>query len=86
MTLFSTALPETRLSLFVGFIVVIGSMMYPANKKKVRPNYIPWFDIVLMVLGAAAFFYFAFGGLLYKQQSVFFLPHKQADGCERTVC
>ena len=60
MTLFSTELPETRLARFVGFIVIIGYMMYPANKKKVRPNYIPWYDIVLMVLGAAAFFYFAF--------------------------
>lgn len=63
MTLFSTALPETRLSLFVGFIVIIGYIMYPANKKKVRPNYIPVYDIVLMVLGAAAFFYFAFNAI-----------------------
>ncbi len=63
MTLFSTELPETRLARFVGFIVIIGYMMYPANKKKVRPNYIPWYDVVLMVLGAAAFFYFAFNAI-----------------------
>jgi TRAP transporter 4TM/12TM fusion protein len=59
MTLFSTALPETRLSLFLGFIVIIGYLVYPANKKRVRVNYIPWYDVVLMVVGAGCFFYFA---------------------------
>jgi TRAP transporter 4TM/12TM fusion protein len=59
MTLFSTTLPEVRLSLFLGFIVVIGYLIYPANKKKVRTNYIPWYDVALMVVGAACFFYFA---------------------------
>ncbi|MBQ9022106.1 MAG: TRAP transporter permease [Eggerthellaceae bacterium] len=63
MTLFSTELPETRLARFVGFIIIIGYIMYPANKKKVRPNYIPVYDIVLMVFGAAAFFYFAFNAI-----------------------
>ncbi|MBQ9069105.1 MAG: hypothetical protein IJ131_08605, partial [Eggerthellaceae bacterium] len=63
MTLFSTELPETRLARFLGFIVVIGYMMYPANKKKVRPNYMPWYDIVLMVVGAGAFFFFAFNAI-----------------------
>ena len=59
MTLFSTALPETRLSLFVGFIIVIGYIMYPARKGHVKVNHIPWYDIVIMLLGAGAFFYFA---------------------------
>ena len=59
MTLFSTVLPETRLSLFLGFIIVIGFLIYPADKHHVKPNRIPWYDIVLMVLGAGSFFYFA---------------------------
>ena len=63
MTLFSTALPEVRLTLFLGCIVVIGFLVYPANKKKVRTNYIPWYDILLMIIGAACFFYFAFEGI-----------------------
>lgn len=63
MTLFSTALPETRLSLFLGFIVVIGFLLYPANKHKVQTNYVPWYDIVLMVVGAGCFFYFAFNAM-----------------------
>ncbi|MDY2722645.1 MAG: TRAP transporter fused permease subunit [Coriobacteriales bacterium] len=60
MTLFSTALPETRLSLFLAFVTIVGYMMYPIRKNHVRPNHMPWYDIVLMVVGAACFFYFAF--------------------------
>ncbi len=63
MTLFSTALPETRLSLFLGTVIMIGYLTYPANKKRVRPNSMPWYDIVLMLLGGGAFFYFAFDAL-----------------------
>ncbi|MBP5660597.1 MAG: TRAP transporter permease [Lachnospiraceae bacterium] len=60
MTLFSTALPETRLSLFLGFITIIGFLIYPVSKKNVRVNHMPWYDILLMVVGAGCFFYFAF--------------------------
>lgn len=59
MTLFSTALPETKLSLFLGWTIVIGYTLYPARKKHVRVNHMPWYDIVLMVVGAGCFFYFA---------------------------
>ena len=60
MTLFSTALPETRLSLFLAFVTIVGYMMYPIRKSHVRPNHMPWYDIILMAVGAACFFYFAF--------------------------
>jgi len=59
MTLFSTALPETRLSLFLGFITIAGYLVFPFNKKHVRANKIPWYDFVLMVVGSVPFFYFA---------------------------
>ncbi len=63
MTLFSTALPETRLTLFLGFIVVVGFITYPASKHHVKVNSMPWYDIVLMILGAGSFFYFAINAL-----------------------
>ena len=63
MTLWSTWLPETKLCLFVGTIILLGFLTYPASKKNVRTNYLPWYDIVLMVLGAGAFYYFAFNAL-----------------------
>ena len=63
MTLFSTAMPEIRLPLFLGFIIIMGFLTYPAKKGHVRVNFIPWYDIVLMVLGAGAFFYFAMNAM-----------------------
>ena len=59
MTLFSKDMPEIRLTLFVGCIVIIGFLTYPASKHHVRVNYLPWYDIVLMLVGSACFFYFA---------------------------
>ncbi|MDY5595751.1 MAG: TRAP transporter permease [Oscillospiraceae bacterium] len=57
-TLFSTAALEIRLTAFLGLIVIMGYLTYPASKHHVKPNSLPWYDIVLMVLGAAAFFYY----------------------------
>lgn len=59
MTLFSTALPEVRLTLFVGCIIILGFLIYPAKKGHVKVNSLPWYDIVLMLVGSACFFYFA---------------------------
>ena len=63
MTLFSTALPEVRLTLFVGCIIILGFLTYPAKKGHVKVNSLPWYDNVLMVVGAGCFFYFAFNAL-----------------------
>ena len=63
MTLFFTGLPETRLAMFLALIIFIGFLTYPAKKGHVRVNFIPWYDIVLMVLGTASFLYFAFNAL-----------------------
>ena len=59
MTLFSTWLPETKLSMFLGFVIVVGFILYPVSKKHVRVNHMPWYDFVLMIVGAGCFFYFA---------------------------
>ena len=75
MTLFYTGLPETRLSLFVGFIIIIGYLLYPIRKGNLRPNYIPWYDIVLMLLGAACFFYFAFNAQQIIRLATRIQPH-----------
>ena len=63
MTLFSTAMPEIRLPGFMGFIVLAGFLNFPAIKHHVKPNYLPWYDILLMVIGAGCFFYFAFNAM-----------------------
>ena len=60
LTLFSTDALEIRLTSFLGIVMIIGYLSYPASKKHVRPNYIPWYDIVIMILGAGTFFYYCF--------------------------
>ena len=59
-TLFSVAALEKRLTAFVALIIVMGYLTYPASKHNVRVNYIPWYDFVLMTLGAACFFWYCF--------------------------
>ena len=59
-TLTTRAAIEVRLTAFMGCIIVLGFLTYPASKKHVKVNSLPWYDIVLMVLGAAAFFYYSF--------------------------
>ena len=63
MTLWSTALPETRLSLFLACIVFIGFLTYPIKKGHVKVNFMPWYDIVLMLVGTGCFLYFAFNAM-----------------------
>lgn len=60
VTLFSTALPEFRLSVFLASIIIMGYLNFPMFKHHVRPNSMPWYDVVIMVLGAGSFFYYAF--------------------------
>ena len=59
VTLTSWGLPEQRLTLFLGFIIIIGYLNFPARKHNVRANHVPWYDIAIMVVGSAPFFYFA---------------------------
>lgn len=60
VTFFATWLDELRLATFMAYIVFIGYMVFPAKRGAQKTNYIPWYDIVLMLLGTAAFLYFAF--------------------------
>lgn len=59
VTLFSNALQEVRLTMFVGLIAIMGYLTFPAKKGATRVNYIPWYDIILMLAGSVPFFYFA---------------------------
>ena len=59
VTLFSTAMPEVRLNVFLGMILILGYLHYPIRKGDVKPNSLPWYDILIMICGAGPFFYFA---------------------------
>ena len=60
VTLFSTALPEFRLSVFLASILIMGYLNFPLRKGTVRVNHMPWYDILIMVLGSGAFLYYGF--------------------------
>ncbi len=59
VTLFSVALPEVRLSMFLASVLVMGYLNFPARKGHVKVNSMPWYDILIMVLGAGSFIYYA---------------------------
>ena len=58
MTLRCTWDLPIRLTSFLGLITIMGYLTYPARKDHVKPNSMPWYDIVLMLLGAGSFFYY----------------------------
>lgn len=60
VTLFANFMEQVRLSSFLGCVIVIGFLYYPARKGHSRVNHMPWYDVVLMVLGAGAFFFYTF--------------------------
>ena len=60
---FLTTLPEIRLSVFMGMIVFLGFLTFPVKKGIEKPNYMPWYDIVILILGAGSFFYYAFNAM-----------------------
>ena len=57
VTLFASWLDLIRYPSFMGGVLLIGYLVFPVRKGVQRVNHIPWYDWILMVLGAAAFFY-----------------------------
>ena len=54
VTLFTSWLEEIRLTSFMACIVFVGFLVFPAKKGTQKPNHIPWYDFVAMVLGTGA--------------------------------
>lgn len=58
-TVFLTTLTEIRLPIFMGMILLLGFLIFPARKGASRVNYLPWYDIILMIVGSGAYFFYA---------------------------
>ena len=76
VTLFASWLEELRLTTFVAWIVFLGFLVFPAKKSGHKTNHIPWYDIIAMVLGTAAFLYFSFNAVAIIQQGTRFAPYQ----------
>ena len=72
VTLFATFLEEIRLTSFMALIVLLGFLTYPAKKGMQKVNYMPWYDVVLMVGGTGSFLYYTFNALTIIQQGTRF--------------
>jgi len=68
VTLFASWLEEIRLTSFMACVVFAGYLVFPVKKGQQRTNYLPWYDVVLMVLGTGAFLYFTFNAMTIIQQ------------------
>lgn len=53
------ATKHTKLTTFMAFIMFMGYIMFPAYKKQTKKiNYVPFYDIILAVVGAGSFLYY----------------------------
>ncbi|MBQ5916371.1 MAG: TRAP transporter permease, partial [Lachnospiraceae bacterium] len=55
MNLFANWDERVRRSLFVGIVIILVFLVYPAKKGTTKVNHVPIYDIILMVLGSGAF-------------------------------
>ena len=76
VTLFASWLEEIRLTSFVAFIVFLGYLIFPARKGHQRTNYIPWYDIILMLVGTGSFLYFTFNAVSIIHQGALFKTYQ----------
>ena len=76
VTLFATFLEEIRLTSFLGLIILMGFLVYPAKKGETRENYMPWYDILMMIAGMFSYFYFTFNAQSIIQQGTRFEPYQ----------
>ena len=57
---FQNATKYTKLTTFLAFIVFIGFLIFPAYKKQTKKiNYVPFYDIILSIVGSGSFLYYA---------------------------
>lgn len=61
--IFLTTLQEIRYSVFMGMIIFLGFLTFPVKKGVERVNHIPWYDIIIMVVGSGAYFFYAFNAM-----------------------
>ncbi len=57
--IFPTATKYTKLTTFMAFIAFIGFLIFPAYKTQTKKiNYVPFYDIILALVGAGSFLYY----------------------------
>jgi len=60
MNLISAWPEQIRRASFVALIIFMAFTLYPAKRKTKRMNYVPWYDMILAVVGSGCFFFYVF--------------------------
>lgn len=58
MNMFAKLDERVRRPLFVGILIILVFLYYPAGKGKQRVNHIPWYDLILMAAGSFCWFFY----------------------------
>ena len=58
MNMFLKMDERARRPIFLGLVIILVFIYYPFKKGTQKVNHMPWYDIVLMVLGGICFFYY----------------------------
>ena len=67
---FPTATKYTKLTTFMAFIVFIGFLIFPAYKAQTKKiNYVPFYDIILAVVGSGCFLYYTIFQMFWNFKS-----------------
>ncbi len=86
VTFFATWPQEIILSSFIGSIVLAGYLLYPIKKGTQKVNSMPWYDMILMVLGSGSFFYYTFDAMTIIKQGRNFEMHQIIIGAIGILC
>ena len=57
--IFLTTLQEVRYSVFMGMIILLGFLTFPVKKGVERVSHIPWYDVIIAIIGSGAYFFYA---------------------------
>lgn len=59
MNIFSSLPEQIRRASFIGVVIFMAYLLYPARKNTAKKiNYVPWYDFLLGVVGGGCFFYY----------------------------
>lgn len=59
MNIFSSLPEQIRRASFVGVVIFMAYLLYPARKNGAKKiNYVPWYDFLLGIVGGGCFFYY----------------------------
>ncbi|MBQ8144839.1 MAG: TRAP transporter permease [Butyricicoccus sp.] len=70
MNMFAVWDERIRRTAFLGLVILFVFVVFPRKKGASRVNYIPWYDIILGIAGAASFFYFTFNAEAIIKQGI----------------